>query len=158
MNTSESQGTTAFRLGVIAIAAIGLLVAGVLYLANGVSKGLETLSRDLADSLAGMQFKNIERFPQRAFVLYQDDTVATVEAGSEWSTGGSTKSLLLLGRWTETDRALLVRRRPTLTGLVQLSRDSASLFVQIHNGPRTDTGPVRGYLLLAPDSRWVTLH
>lgn len=158
MNTPGSRGRTALRLGAIGIAVLGALYAGGVYVDNAIRKGVERFTKNLADSLAALRFNTLESVPRRAFVVYGEDTVGTIHAGGELSSGKSAQSLVLLGRWAETDRARLVRRWPTLSGLVQVSPDSSSLVVQIQERARSDAARVRGYLLLAPDSRWVTLH
>jgi hypothetical protein len=158
VNRQESPGRTGFNIVVAVIVAAALLYAGVLYIDHSVSTGLEQFASRLRDSLAAVRFSNIERFPERAFVVSDQDTVGTINAGGESGSGDNRQSLVLLGRWAETDPARLVRRRPTLSGFVQISQDSTSLVVQIRDRVSSGQAHVRGYLLLAPDSRWVTLY
>lgn len=159
MDSASSKRWATARKG----GALLVLVLGVLYLADAsfnksLSRGLEETSRKLADSLRTLGFRRLEHFPRTALVVYGQDTVATLESGGELNAGSNgSVTLVLLGRWTDTERARVARDQPRLSGRLEVSRDSSRLVVYLEELTDAATTRAKGYIVLAPDSRWIIL-
>jgi|SRR5882762_10092883 len=150
---------TAIKTALALLLVAAALYAGNMYFERSLRRGLGETAATLADTLGSIGFRRIERLPKVAIVTYGQDTVATLGAAGELNVGVDTPTtLLLLGRWADTDGGRVARSKVGLSASLDLSPDSTRLVVHLLQSAGPDTNRVRGYLLLVPDSRWITVY
>jgi hypothetical protein len=156
---SGSRSTLLVKIALVLVGAGVVLYAIASYASQRAARGAAAVARELTTALGSIGFKRIEHFPSRAIVVYGRDTVGSVTAGGHFHAAtDSAGALLLLGLWKDTEGARHARNIPDLSGRLEVSSDSTRMIVYLQPSAGPDTNKVRGYLLLAPDSRWVRLH
>lgn len=155
--TGDSRRVYIVGLVVLVVLGIAFYALGN-YAANRGARSGAAVARDITNTLGSIHFRRVGAHPARAVVLFGQDTVASVADTGRFVVGIDTsRTLLLLGRWLNTKAAQIARGSSELYGHLEISPDSTEIVIRLESRGE-QRGRVTGYLIVAPDTRWVPLR